>query len=44
MYITRHIEDKIIKSLEMFKVVLITGPRQVGKTTTLKQLFKGKYD
>jgi len=44
MYITRHIEDKIIKSLEMFKVVLITGPRQVGKTTTLKQLFKGIYD
>ena len=44
MYIRRHIEDKIIKSLEMFKVVLITGPRQVGKTTTLKQLFKNKYD
>ena len=44
MYIRRHIEDKIIKSLEMFKVILITGPRQVGKTTTLKQLFKNKYD
>jgi predicted AAA+ superfamily ATPase len=44
MYIRRHIEDKIVKSLEMFKVILITGPRQVGKTTTLKQLFKGKYD
>ena len=44
MYITRHIEDKIIKSLEMFKVILITGPRQVGKTTTLKQLFKEKFD
>lgn len=44
MYIRRHMEDKIIKSLEMFKVILITGPRQVGKTTTLKQLFKNKYD
>lgn len=44
MYIRRHIEDKIIKYLEMFKVILITGPRQVGKTTTLKQLFKNKYD
>jgi predicted AAA+ superfamily ATPase len=43
MYIKRHIEDKILKSLEMFKVILITGPRQVGKTTTLKHLFQGKY-
>jgi hypothetical protein len=27
----------------MFKVILITGPRQVGKTTTLKKLFQDKY-
>jgi len=27
----------------MFKVLLITGPRQVGKTTTLKHLFKDTY-
>jgi predicted AAA+ superfamily ATPase len=43
MYIRRHIEDKIIEALEMFKVILITGPRQVGKTTTLKHLFQDKY-
>jgi len=36
MYITRHIEDKIVKSLEMFKVVLITGPRQSGQNNYIK--------
>lgn len=44
MYIKRHIEDKIMSSLDMFKVILITGPRQVGKTTTLKHLFQDSYD
>ena len=44
MYIKRHIEEKIIESLDMFKVILITGPRQVGKTTTLKMLFKDTYN
>lgn len=43
MYYTRHIEKKIIEIKEMFKVILITGPRQVGKTTTLKHLFKDSY-
>jgi predicted AAA+ superfamily ATPase len=40
MYYHRHIEKKIIEARDMFKVLLITGPRQVGKTTTLKYLFK----
>jgi uncharacterized protein len=43
MYYTRHIEKKIIEAKAMFKVLLITGPRQVGKTTTLKHLFKDSY-
>lgn len=44
MYIRRHVESKILKVKEMFKVLLITGPRQVGKTTTLKFLFGNDYD
>ena len=38
----RYLEDYIIKDLES-KIVLITGPRQSGKTTLAKQLFK-QYD
>ncbi len=36
MYIERHIESALARLLEQFKVVLVTGPRQVGKTTLLK--------
>ena len=38
MYIKRAIEDSIIKISKTFPVLLVTGPRQVGKTTLLKQL------
>lgn len=41
-YITRSIEDKLLKSDETFKAVLLTGPRQVGKSTLLKKLFTGR--
>ena len=44
MYYQRHIEKKIIEAKDMFKVLLVTGPRQVGKTTTLKHLFKDSYN
>lgn len=44
MYYQRHIEKKILEAKSMFKVLLITGPRQVGKTTTLKHLFKDSYN
>ena len=44
MYYQRHIEKKIFEAKSMFKVLLITGPRQVGKTTTLKHLFKDSYN
>jgi len=36
MYIPRHIESTIKQLLMQYKVVLVTGPRQVGKTTLLK--------
>lgn len=38
MYIKRAIEDTVVKISKMFPVILVTGPRQVGKTTLLKQL------
>ena len=38
-YIRRSIEEKILKSSETFKAVLLTGPRQVGKSTLLKKQF-----
>lgn len=38
MYIKRAIEDTVIKISAMFPVLLVTGPRQVGKTTLLQKL------
>lgn len=38
MYIKRAIEDTVVKISAMFPVLLVTGPRQVGKTTLLKKL------
>lgn len=40
-YITREAERKIQKMDRFFKVVLVTGARQVGKTTMLKHLSEG---
>ena len=38
MYIKRHLETTIKKLNSCFKVLLLTGPRQVGKTTLLRKL------
>ena len=38
MYIKRAIEESVIRISKMFPVLLVTGPRQVGKTTLLKKL------
>ncbi|MEW5814458.1 MAG: AAA family ATPase [Spirochaetota bacterium] len=38
-YIPRAIESEIKKAVNQFPVVGLTGPRQTGKTTTLKKLF-----
>ena len=40
MYIKRHIESVISECLQQFPVLLVTGPRQVGKTTLLQYVCK----
>lgn len=41
MYIHRSVEQTLSKLEKMYKAILITGPRQVGKTTLLKN-YKNK--
>ena len=41
-YITRHLERKFNEMSVFFKAVLVTGARQVGKTTMLRFLAKGQ--
>lgn len=43
-YIKRDIEDKIITLSKEYSCILITGPRQVGKTTVLRQLMDDKRE
>ncbi len=44
MYIKRHAEETAKELSKMFGAVLVAGPRQVGKTTMLKNLTSGmKY-
>lgn len=38
-YIRRDLEEKIISLSEEYSCLLLTGPRQVGKTTVLRQLM-----
>ncbi|MDW7660215.1 MAG: AAA family ATPase, partial [Bacillota bacterium] len=38
MYITRSLENTIIEMSSAFPVILVSGPRQVGKTTMLRRL------
>lgn len=37
-YIKRHLEEKVISLSKTFSAILLTGPRQSGKTTMLKRL------
>lgn len=41
MYIERELERKFLKMNTAFKAILVTGARQVGKTTMLKHLVEG---
>lgn len=40
MYISRALEPIVRRYSQFFKVVVVTGPRQVGKTTMLKHLIE----
>lgn len=40
-YIKRNVENTLQKSAKMFSAVLITGARQVGKTTMIKHVITG---
>ena len=40
-YITRNLEKVVSKVTKEYPVVLVTGPRQVGKTTMLQKLMEG---
>lgn len=40
MYIKRAIEEKLREALGQFPVLLVTGPRQAGKSTLLKHAFQ----
>ena len=41
MYIERQLEKKFIAVSEEYACVLLTGPRQVGKSTMLRHLMEG---
>ena len=38
-FIKRDLEEKILALVEDYACILITGPRQVGKTTVLKNMM-----
>ena len=40
-YITRNLETVVEQVTKEYPVVLVTGPRQVGKTTMLRKLMEG---
>ena len=41
MYISRSLEKVVTKVTQEYPVILVTGPRQVGKTTMLQKLMEG---
>lgn len=43
MYIDREVGEKLVSYLGQFKVVLVTGSRQVGKTTLLRHVLPEDY-
>src|SRR3989338_5549567 len=42
-YILRHIEKPLREYLGIFPAVSLTGPRQSGKSTMLREMFKDQY-
>lgn len=43
-YIERTLEPVLLDAVKQFPAVVLTGPRQSGKTTLLKHLFGGSYN
>ena len=43
MYIKRDIEKVLLDAAESFQVITLYGSRQVGKTTTVRQLFGSEF-
>lgn len=43
MYINRTAENAILAAGESFPCVVVYGPRQVGKSTTIDRLFEDQY-
>jgi hypothetical protein len=43
MYLPRHIEPILREAVTQFPVVAVMGPRQVGKSTLLRELFAKEY-
>jgi predicted AAA+ superfamily ATPase len=39
-YIKRDIESTILEVSKSYSAIILTGPRQVGKTTTLRKIAK----
>lgn len=44
MYLHRDIENTLNKAAESFQVITLFGSRQVGKTTTVEQLFGSSFE
>lgn len=44
MYLERHIFSYVERMRNQFKVILLTGSRQVGKSTMLKEKLLHQYD
>ena len=37
-YISRHMENRVLELSRSYSAILLTGPRQAGKTTMLREL------
>ena len=44
MYVRREAESALAKLMRQFKVVLVTGARQVGKSTMVKEMLSGGFE
>lgn len=38
-YLDRHLQERLVRHKQVFKIVLVAGARQVGKSTLLQHLF-----